>query len=104
PVEIPIGGLYEGGSGRIAVRLVEAVQRCHFAAGGDLEDGAIAVGPAGLRCPVEGPIGRLDQPRLGVFAVRAIATALRAKAIKSGQRASQGDSEDRAIVVGSARV
>jgi hypothetical protein len=39
---------------------------------GDFEDGAVAVGPAIRSCSVEVPIGGLDQPGFGEFAVRAV--------------------------------
>ena len=66
-----------------------------------VEDRAIEVGPASPRCPVEGPVGVLDQRRFGVFAVRA--TDFGAKAVKRRQRATWGDFEDRSIAVGPAR-
>jgi hypothetical protein len=59
---------------------------------------SVAVGPAKRRCRVERPIGVLDQRRRGVGSVRA--TGLRAKPVKSRQRTTWGDLEDRPIVVG----
>ena len=56
------------------------------------------VGPAILGCPVEVPISGLDQPRVGVLAIRA--SALGAEAVKRRQGATPCDSEDRAIAVG----
>jgi hypothetical protein len=50
------------------------------------KNGAGVVGAASGRCPVEVPVGGLDQPSIGVRAVRAI--ALRAKAVKRRQRAT----------------
>ena len=55
---------------------IEAVQRGQRAAWGDFEDRAVAVRPTSLRCPVEVPIGGLDQPRGGVVAVRATVAKL----------------------------
>jgi len=57
--------------------------RTHLAGGGlcfhkrakpyrQAEDRAVAAGPAERRCPVELPIGALDQRRFGAYAVRAI--------------------------------
>src|ERR1039458_3945184 len=53
------------------------------ATGGDFEDRPIAVDKKTGRCPVEVPIGGLDQPRLGVSAVRA--PALGAEAVQRGE-------------------
>ena len=52
---------------------------------------AVVVGPAQLGCPVEVPIGGLDERRFGERAVRAVETA------KRRQRATRGDLEDRRI-------
>src|ERR1022692_1583703 len=51
-------------------------------------------------CPVEVPIGGLDEPSLRPGAVRAV--CLGAEAVKRGQRATLGDFEDRALAVGPA--
>src|ERR1039457_5898753 len=51
-------------------------------------------GPSHIRCPVEVPIGSLDQRCVGVFAVRA--PTLGAEAVERGQFANRGDFEDRA--------
>src|ERR1035438_6666664 len=58
----------------------------------DFEDRALAVGPTKIRCPVEVPIGGLDEPRIGVSAVRAV--CLGAETVQRGQRATRGDFED----------
>ncbi len=60
--------------------IVEAVKRGQRATWGDFEDRTIAIGPALLRCPVEVPIGGLDQRRPRVGAVRAV------KAVQRRQR------------------
>ena len=73
------------------------MQRRQRAARGDFEDRPIVVGPAIHRCPVEVPIGGLDQPRPGVATVHA--TALRTKAVQRRQRAAWGDFEDRAVLI-----
>jgi hypothetical protein len=57
-----------------------------------------AVGPAQDRCPIEVPVGGLDQSGLGDVAVHAIAKG--AKVVKRGHRATRGDFEDRARVLG----
>jgi hypothetical protein len=73
----PIGGLDQPRVGVFAVRApalgAEAVKRRQRATRSDFEDRPTVVGPAKVRCPVEVPIGGLDQPRGGVFAVRAAA-------------------------------
>src|ERR1022692_4206269 len=88
PVEVPIGGLDEPSLRPKAVRAVclgaEAVQRGQRATRGYFEDGAGAVGPTIIRCPVEAPIGGLDEPRPGVCAVRA--PALGAEPVYGCQR------------------
>ena len=73
------------------------MQRRQRAVRGDLEDRAIAVFPAGRRCPIEVPIGGLDQARQGRLAVRA--TGLRTKIVKRGQCAVCGNCEHRAVAV-----
>src|ERR1022692_3634042 len=99
PVEVPIGGLDEPNYGVFAVPAVwlgaEAVKCGQRATRGDFEDRPALVCPTG-GCPVEVPIGGLDQPREGVFAVRAV--CLGAEAVKRRQRATRGDFEDGAIV------
>jgi hypothetical protein len=70
------------------------VQRRQLAAWGDSEDRAIAVSSTVQGRPVEVPISGLDQPRWGVFPVRAI------EAVQRRQFAAWGDFEDRAIAVG----
>ena len=47
-------------------------------------------------CPVQIPVGGLDQPPKGLGAVRTIATTLRAEVVKCGQFAAGSDFEDRA--------
>ncbi len=75
------------------------MERRQLAPGGDFEDratvsGTVEVGPAVIRCPVELPVGGLNQCCTRVFAVGAI--SLSAKAVKRGQLASRGDFEDSA--------
>src|ERR1039457_6709546 len=76
PEEIPVGGLDQPRDGAIAVRAVclgtEAVKRRHRAPLGYFEARAPAVGPTIIRCPVEVPIGGLDEPSVGGSAVRAV--------------------------------
>jgi hypothetical protein len=60
------------------------VQCGQRAAGRDFEDGTKFVGAALHRCPVEAPIGGLDQTRVGVFAVRA-AGQYGAKPVERGE-------------------
>jgi hypothetical protein len=86
----------------IAVRAknlgAKAVERRQYAAWSDFENRAIIdVDPAPLRCPIEVPVGTLDQRRVWSFAVRA--TALRTKVVKRRQGATWGDSEDRATAL-----
>jgi len=73
----------------------KAIKRGQRAAWGDFEDRAIA-GAALARCPVEVSVGGLDQPCLGVCAVRAV------EAMQRLQRATWSDFEDRAGVAGAA--
>src|ERR1017187_9997023 len=54
--------------------------------------------PTKRTCPVEVPIGGLDEPRLGPSTVRAV--CLGAEAVQRGQRATRGDFEDGAGAVG----
>src|ERR1017187_1072582 len=74
-----------------------ALPICQRAPRGDFEDRPTAVGPALRRCPVEVPIGGLDEPSLGVSAVRAV--CLGAEAVPHRQRATRGDFEDRPTAV-----
>lgn len=55
------------------------------------EDRAVAAGPAEGRCPVELPIGALDQRRFGAYAVRAV------EVVQRRQFATWRDLEERAI-------
>ena len=87
-----------GGAVRAIAFRAKAVQRRQLAAWGHFEDCAIVVGPAFVGCPVEVPIGGLDQPRCGAGAVRAI--ALRAKGVQSRQLAAWGHFEDCAVSLG----
>ena len=89
PVEGPVGVLDQPRVGLLAVRAVETVQRPQRAAWGDFEDRATAkragVGrPAEVRCPVEGPIGVLDQTRVGLLAVRAVESCAASSACRLG--------------------
>ena len=101
-VEVPVGGLDQPSLGVGPLRAVEAVQRGQHTFWGHFEYRAAVVrpAPAPIRCSVEVPVGALNQPRLGVAAVRAITFG--AKAVKRGQRPPRGDFEDRASVVGPA--
>jgi hypothetical protein len=98
PVEISIRPLDQPDVGKCAVWTMglraKGVKRGQRAAWCDAEDRATAiicaVGSALARCPIEIPIGGLDQPCVGEFAVRLV------KAVKSGQLAVWGDFEDRA--------
>src|SRR5208337_4604520 len=101
PVEVAIGGLNQPPGGVDPIRVVKTVQRRQLATWGDFEDratsGGGAVGPAIERRPVEVPISGLDQPGVGDGAVRAM--VLGAKAVKSRQRATRRNFEDRAIAI-----
>ena len=79
---------------RAAALGAEAVKRRQRAAGGDFENRALVVGPAEKRCPVEVPIGALDQPRVRFKAVRA--ARLRAEVVQRCQLARWRDFKDRA--------
>src|ERR1022692_3604184 len=101
PVEVPIGGLDEPSVGFDAARApaleAEAVKRRQRATRGDFEDRAKADGPTSIRCPVEVPIGGLDEPSDGGLAVRAV--CLGAEAVKRCQRATKVVFEDCATIV-----
>ena len=76
PIPVSYTHLDQARVGVFAVRATghygaKAVQCGQRAAGRDFEDGTKFVGSALVRCPVEVPIGGLDQARVGVFAVRA---------------------------------
>ena len=63
PVEVPVAGLDQRGVRVTAVSCPGKLCSSQRAAGGDFEDGAIvAIGPAAAGCPVEVPVGGLDQP------------------------------------------
>ena len=96
PIEVPVGGLNQPGSGRrrrsrrklcsvvsvppgVILKIVPQPKYCRY-----------VPPPCG---PVEVPVGGLDQARARVDAVSAV--ELGAKAIKCGQRAARGDLEDR---------
>ena len=77
PVEVPVGSLNQPYPQRVfAVSVVEAVQRGQRARWGDFEDRATAIStggrPAISGCPLEVPVGALDQPCRRVFAVSSV--------------------------------
>jgi hypothetical protein len=78
------------------------VQRGQHATRRDFEHRPIAVSPATGRCPIEAPIGGLNQPRVGKLTVGA--TAPRAKAVNRRQRAARRDFEDCASALGTASI
>ena len=106
PIEVTIRGLDQRPSRADAVCApalnAEAVQRGQGASGSDFEDrttgpldedpAARGRGPSEVCRAVQVPVGGLDQPTVGVFAIRA--TALGAKAVKRCQRATRRDLED----------
>src|SRR5205814_5646392 len=95
-VEIPVGGLDESGHRLRRVRairwLAKAVNRGQCALRCDLKNRAAAQGPACDGCPIEVPVGALDQPAVRAFTVGA--TRLSAETVKRDQRALRGDFED----------
>src|ERR1019366_4791589 len=100
-IEVPICGLNKRGEWVGAapttteVVQVEAVQRGHRAVWSDFEDRAVAVAvvPARLGCPVEVPVGGLNQ------STRALAVNPPIEAVQRGQRAAWCDFENSAIAI-----
>src|ERR1700691_4584714 len=88
PVEVPIGGQDEPCVGLFAVPAstlgTEIVDRFEGARWRDFKDRAAAVGLAKRGCPVDVPIGGLDQRTLGRAAVRAAARGA-GKRVKRGR-------------------
>src|SRR5690348_11521424 len=69
PVEVPIGGLDQPGFGMPALLTAKDVQCSQRATWGNSENRALKtiwLGPANLCCPVQVPIGGLEQPRHGL--------------------------------------
>ena len=97
PVEVPIGALDQPAQG-----LAPSVHRAKLCSVVSVPLGVILktvpspLAPPTDCCPVEVPIGGLDQARGGAVAVRAV------EAVQRRQRAAWGDFEDRAIAVGPA--
>ena len=85
--------------GEGAGRAVEGVQRLQRAAWSDLEDRATVTagdaGPAVLSCPVEVPIGGLDQPRHGGGAIRAVEAKQRLESLRSCPRSARDHQHER---------
>jgi hypothetical protein len=103
-VEVPVRALDQSRAGKDAIsRIDEAVQRGELASRSDFENcptasGIVAclVGPARVGCPVEVPVGTLDQRRFGQFAIRAV------EVMQRRQRATWSDFENRAAAINGA--
>ena len=72
------------------------LEYCATPWGADIGAGA-AADPAKSGCPVEVPVGALNQPRVRLVAVRTITFG--AKAVKRSQVARRGDFEDYALAI-----
>jgi hypothetical protein len=97
-VEVAVDILDHPARGKGSVKAVfpyevaaETVQGCKRAARGDLEDGGTVTVPYSVCCPIEVPVGTLNQPGVRVGTVRAIAGTLRAKVVQRRQAARQYD-------------